>query len=378
MKFIDEVAIVAVGGAGGDGCVAFRREKYVPRGGPSGGDGGRGGHVILRADRSLGTLLDLKYRPLLRAERGQHGRGKDQYGRGGSDMVVGVPVGTLAFDAAGGELLADLRREGDEIVIAHGGRGGLGNIHFATSVRQAPRTATKGEPGQERSLRLELRLLADAGVLGLPNVGKSSLIARVSAARPRVADYPFTTLVPQLGVVRVDEGTSFVIADVPGLVEGAHRGTGLGTRFLRHLKRTAVLVHVLDLAALEGRDPVADHDLINAELAAADPALAQKPQIVAGNKLDLPDAQERFPEVAARFAARGIELLGFSAATGEGVPILVGRVAEALQRLARAAASVPGAAQEPSDPELGDEAAGGEGDFPAPRGDAGGRSRSNA
>lgn len=376
MKFIDEVAIVAVGGGGGDGCVAFRREKYVPRGGPSGGDGGRGGHVILRADRSLGTLLELKYRPLLRGARGQHGRGKDQYGRGGEDLVVAVPVGTLAYDANDDELLADLRREGDEVVIARGGRGGLGNIHFATSVRQAPRHATKGEPGEERSLRLELRLLADAGVLGLPNVGKSSLIARVSAARPRVADYPFTTLVPQLGVVRVDDATSFVIADVPGLVEGAHRGTGLGTRFLRHLKRTAVLVHVLDLAALDGRDPVADHDLINAELAAADPALAEKPQIVAGNKLDLAEARDLFPEVAARFAERGIELLGFSAATGEGVSAIVGRVAEALQRLGREDSS--DVADAPDEARSGDVADAEEDEDPPPRSETGKGSRSDA
>lgn len=337
MKFIDEVAIVAVGGAGGDGCVAFRREKFVPRGGPSGGDGGRGGHVLLRADRGLSTLLELTYRPLLRAERGEHGRGKEQYGRGGRDLTIAVPVGTLVFDQATGEQLADLSEAGREVVVARGGRGGLGNIHFANSVRQAPRTATKGEPGEERSLRLELRLLADAGVLGLPNVGKSSLIARVSAARPRIADYPFTTLVPQLGVVRVDEGASFVIADVPGLIEGAHRGTGLGTRFLRHLKRTAVLVHVLDLAPADARDPVADFDLINRELAAADPSLAAKPQIVVANKLDLPEARERLPEVSRRLAERGVELLGLSAATGEGVAALVGRVAAALQRLAREA-----------------------------------------
>jgi len=353
MKFIDEVAIVAAGGAGGDGCVAFRREKFVPRGGPSGGDGGRGGHVILRADRGLSTLLELKFRPLLRAKRGQHGRGKDQYGRSGEDLVVAVPIGTLVFDASAEDLLADLRSDGAEVVIAQGGRGGRGNIHFATSVRQAPRTATKGEPGEERSLRLELRLLADAGVLGLPNVGKSSLIARVSAARPRVADYPFTTLVPQLGVVRVDEATSFVIADVPGLVEGAHRGVGLGTRFLRHLKRTAVLVHVLDLAGSAERDPVADFDLINRELAAADPGLAEKPQIVAGNKLDLPEARERFADVADRLHGRGIEIVGISAATGEGVSALVGRIAAALARIARERRDDAAASEEPGAGEAG-------------------------
>ncbi|MEW6272662.1 MAG: GTPase ObgE [Thermodesulfobacteriota bacterium] len=337
MKFIDEVEIVAVGGAGGNGCVAFRREKYVPRGGPSGGDGGRGGHVVLRADRSLTTLLDLKYRPLLKAGRGEHGRGKEQYGRGGDDLVVRVPVGTIVRDAHGGETLADLREDGAEVIVARGGKGGLGNIHFATSVRQAPRHATPGEPGEERTLRLELRLLADVGVLGFPNAGKSSLIGRVSAARPKVGDYPFTTLVPQLGVVRVDEGSSFVIADVPGLIEGAHRGTGLGTRFLRHLSRTALLLHLLDLSPDTGRDPLHDFEVINRELELADPALAAKPQIVAANKIDLAEARERFPALARELAARGHAVLPISAATGEGVAELVARVARALDELRRAA-----------------------------------------
>lgn len=333
MKFIDEVEIVAMGGAGGNGCVAFRREKYVPRGGPSGGDGGRGGHVVLRADRRLTTLLDLKYRPRLVAARGEHGRGKEQYGRGGEDMVVRVPVGTIVRDAATGELLADLTEEDAEVIAARGGRGGLGNIHFATSVRQAPRTATPGEPGEERRLRLELRLLADVGVVGFPNAGKSSLIARVSAARPKIGDYPFTTLVPQLGVVRVDEGSSFVIADVPGLIEGAHEGTGLGTRFLRHLSRTALLVHLIDLSPESGRDPIGDFDVINRELALADPALAAKPQIVAANKLDLAEARAAFPRVAAELRARGHDVLGISAATGEGLAPLIARIARELRGL---------------------------------------------
>jgi GTP-binding protein len=335
MKFIDEVEIVAVGGAGGNGCVAFRREKYVPRGGPSGGDGGRGGHVILLADRGLTTLLDLKYRPLLRAERGEHGRGKEQYGRGGEDLVARVPVGTIVRDAATGETLADLSEDGAEVVVAHGGKGGLGNIHFATSVRQAPRHATPGEPGEERTLRLELRLLADVGVLGFPNAGKSSLIARVSAARPKIGDYPFTTLVPQLGVVRVDEGRSFVIADVPGLIEGAHEGTGLGIRFLRHLSRTALLLHLLDLSPASGRDPLHDFEVINRELELADPALAAKPQVVAANKIDLAEARERFPALERDLAARGHEVLPISAATGEGLPTLIARVARRLDELRR-------------------------------------------
>lgn len=352
MKFIDEVEILAVGGAGGNGCMAFRREKYVPRGGPSGGDGGRGGHVVLRADRSLTTLLDLKYRPRLVAGRGEHGRGSDQYGRGGDDLLVRVPVGTVVHDRDTGELLADLDRDAAETVIARGGKGGLGNIHFKTSTNQAPRHTTPGEPGEERNLRLELRLLADVGVLGFPNAGKSSLIARISAARPKIGDYPFTTLVPQLGVVRVDEGSTFVIADVPGLIEGAHAGTGLGTRFLRHLSRTALLLHVLDLSPDSGRDPLHDFAVINRELALADPALAAKPQIVAANKLDLAEARERFPELVATLAAQGHTVLGISAATGEGLPELITATARALQELARSAAGSPAA--EPADDEATD------------------------
>ena len=339
MKFIDEVQILAIGGAGGNGCMAFRREKYVPRGGPSGGDGGRGGHVVLRADRSLTTLLDLKYRPRLVAGRGEHGRGSDQYGRRGEDLLVRVPVGTLVHDAGSGELLADLDHDGAEVVAASGGRGGLGNIHFKTSTNQAPRHTTPGEPGEERQLRLELRLLADVGVLGFPNAGKSSLIGRLSAARPKIGDYPFTTLVPQLGVVRVDEGSSFVIADVPGLIAGAHQGTGLGIRFLRHLSRTALLLHLLDLSPDSGRDPIEDFAVINRELELSDPGLAAKPQIVAANKIDLAEARDRFPEVQAALAARGHTVLGISAATGEGLPELVIAIARALAELRARTAS---------------------------------------
>jgi GTP-binding protein len=330
MKFIDETEVLAIGGDGGNGCLAFRREKYVPRGGPSGGDGGRGGHVVLRADERLSTLLDLKYRPLLRAERGQHGRGKDQYGRSGADLVIAVPVGTIVEDAESGETIADLARTGDETIVAQGGRGGLGNIHFKTPTRQAPRYAEPGEPGKQRRLRLELRLLADVGVVGMPNAGKSSLVAALSAARPRIADYPFTTLAPQLGVVRVDEGASFVIADIPGLIEGAHLGAGLGIRFLRHVARTTVLVHLLDASGLSGREPLDDFDTVNRELAEADPALAAKPQIVVANKLDLVEARERFAGLARAFSARGIELLGISAAARTGLDVLVATIARTL------------------------------------------------
>lgn len=331
MKFVDEVEIEVAAGAGGNGCIAFRREKFVPRGGPSGGDGGRGGSVVLRADGRLTTLLDLRYRPKIQADRGEHGRGKDQYGRGGENEVVRVPVGTVVRDATSGEQLADLRVDEEEIVVASGGRGGLGNIHFTTSTRQAPRIATEGKPGEHRSLRLELRLLADVGVVGFPNAGKSSLVARLSAAKPKIADYPFTTLQPHLGVVRIDEGASFVIADVPGLIEGAHKGVGLGARFLRHLSRTGTLIHLLDLSAPDGRDPLQDLATIEDELARSEMGVGDKPRILVANKIDLPEARERLDSVRAELQQRGIPLLAISTATGEGLRELVHRVAEELR-----------------------------------------------
>ena len=330
MKFVDEVRIRVEAGDGGEGCVAFRREKYVPRGGPSGGDGGAGGNVVLRVDAGLSTLLDLSYPQTLRAGRGEHGRGKEQSGARGDDLVLRVPGGTLVYDDQDGDLLADLRAPGDEIVVARGGRGGLGNQHFATSTRQAPRHAQPGTPGEQKMLRLELRLLADAGLLGFPNVGKSTLIRAVSAARPRVADYPFTTLVPHLGVVRVDDEASFVLADVPGLIPGAHEGHGLGTRFLRHLSRTAVLVHLLDVSGLTGRDPLDDYDALCRELALASPELGTKPQIVVAGRVDLAETRDRLPEVRARLHARGIGLHAVSGVTGEGTRELVQRIMSAV------------------------------------------------
>jgi GTP-binding protein len=330
MKFVDEVRIRVEAGDGGDGCASFRREKYVPRGGPSGGDGGQGGDVVLRVDPGLSTLLDLSYPQTLRAGRGEPGRGKDQYGARGADLVVRVPAGTVVYDDELGVQLADLRAAGDTAVVARGGHGGRGNIHFATSTNRAPRRAEPGTDGERRTLRLELRVLADAGLLGFPNVGKSTLIRAVSAARPRVADYPFTTLVPHLGVVRVDEERSLVLADVPGLIPGAHAGHGLGTRFLRHLSRTAVLVHLLDVSGLTGRDPLDDFDTINHELALADPALAAKPQIVVAGKLDLAETRARVPDVRARFARRGIALRAVSGATGEGTRDLMRAIAAAV------------------------------------------------
>jgi len=339
MKFVDEVLIRVEAGDGGSGCASFRREKYVPRGGPSGGDGGDGGSVVLTVDPGLSTLLDLSYPQTLRAARGEHGRGKEQHGKSGADLVLRVPAGTLVYDADGGEPLGDLRGAGERVVVARGGRGGRGNAHFATPTNQAPRRAEPGTPGEQRSLRLELRVLADAGLVGFPNVGKSTLIRAVSAARPRVADFPFTTLVPHLGVVRVDDDTSFVLADVPGLIPGAHAGQGLGTRFLRHLARTAVLVHLLDLSGLTGRDPVADYDAINRELELASPRLAAKPQIVVACKLDLAETRARLPAVRAAFTQRRITLHAVSGATGEGAAALMGAVAGAV-RHARASGDV--------------------------------------
>src|SRR5213594_2401649 len=303
MKFVDEVRVRVAAGDGGRGCVSFRREKYVPRGGPNGGDGGDGGDVVLAVDPGLATLVDLSYPQHLRAGRGEHGRGKDQHGACGAELVLRVSPGTLVYDAETEELLADLRAAGERAVVARGGRGGRGNMHFATPTNRAPRRAEPGTPGEQRALRLELRVLADAGLLGFPNVGKSTLVRAVSAARPRVADYPFTTLVPHLGVVRFDGEGSFVLADIPGLIEGAHRGLGLGHRFLRHVSRTTMLIHLIDLSGLDGRDPLEDYTTINHELELASPELAAKPQIVVAAKLDLAETRARLPAARRACAA---------------------------------------------------------------------------
>jgi len=318
LQFIDEAAIRVQAGDGGNGCVAFRREKFVPRGGPSGGDGGDGGSVVLVADPQISTLLDLRYQQLYRAQRGGHGQGKDMDGRRGETLVVRVPQGTLVRDEESGEVIVDLAERGQEWVAARGGRGGRGNRRFATSTNQAPRHAEPGQPGEERRLRLELRLMADAGIVGYPNVGKSSFIARVSGARPRIADYPFTTLVPNLGVVALPGERSFVLADVPGLIEGAHAGAGLGDRFLRHLSRTRVLLHILELSAGRGGDAEADYDRVRTELSRFDATLTERPEVVAVNKIDLPETRAELEGLRQRFAARGITLHAMSAATGEG------------------------------------------------------------
>jgi GTP-binding protein len=319
VKFVDSCEVTVLAGNGGNGCVAFRREKYVPHGGPAGGDGGKGGDVVFVADEGKTTLLDVALSHQLAAERGEHGRGKDQYGKAGADLVVRVPVGTQGFDAETNELLFDVDAADKRVVVVRGGRGGRGNIHFATPYDRAPRRAEPGEPGETRKLRLELKVMADVGLLGFPNVGKSTFIRAVSRARPKVADYPFTTLVPHLGVAAVGEEASFVVADIPGLIPGAAEGAGLGIRFLKHVERTRALLHLVSLDPGEGREPLADYDAINAELAKFDAELAKRPQIVAMSKADLPDVREAYPKLKKKFARRGVELRLLSAATGEGV-----------------------------------------------------------
>ena len=331
MNFVDEVTMTVKAGDGGRGCVSFLREKFRPWGGPNGGNGGNGGAVILRVDPQRNTLLDLAHRHHVKAARGEHGRGKDQHGKNAKSFILSVPAGTIARDMESGEILADLRAAGQQIVIAHGGKGGRGNASFATSTNRAPRFAQPGLPGETRQIQLELRLLADVGLVGFPNVGKSTLISAVSAARPRVADFPFTTLVPHLGVVRYGDEGSFVMADVPGLIEGAHAGHGLGVRFLRHLSRTSILVHLLDISD-PARVPYADYRVINRELAAFDTALARRPQIVAVTKADLPITRDRFPEVQEVFARHEKKLHCISAVTGEGKQELMREIAHLLKQ----------------------------------------------
>ncbi|KKM11187.1 GTPase ObgE [Clostridiales bacterium PH28_bin88] len=330
--FYDRAKIYVKGGDGGNGVVAFRREKYVPKGGPSGGDGGRGGDVVLVTDPGLRTLVDLKYKRHYKAERGEHGQGKNMHGKSSEDLEIRVPPGTLVKDADTGEVLADLVEEGQRQVVARGGRGGRGNARFASAQNRVPTLAEKGEPGEERWLELELKLLADVGLVGFPNVGKSTIISMISAARPKIADYPFTTLVPNLGVVRVDEGRSFVVADIPGLIEGAHQGAGLGHDFLRHVERTRLLVHVLDTAETEGRDVLQDFTTINRELALFNQRLAGRPQVVAANKMDLPGAAEKLVLLKNELEPR-YRVFPVSATTGEGLAELVMYLGRLLEEL---------------------------------------------
>ncbi len=326
----DEAVIYVKGGDGGNGMMTFRREKYVPRGGPSGGHGGPGGNVILRADKSLNTLLPFKYQVHFKAEPGGHGGSSNKQGKTGEDLIVPVPPGTAVYDRDSGELIADLVVPGQEAIVARGGRGGRGNTAFKSSTNQAPRFAEKGEPGEELWLRLELKLIADVGIVGVPNAGKSTLLSVVSRARPKIADYPFTTLVPNLGAVVIDH-RDFVLADIPGLIEGAHAGHGLGDRFLRHIERTRMLVHLLNGLS---PDPLGDFEAINTELELFNPLLADKPQVVVLNKLDLPEVRAAWPQIQAALRAQGVnEPLAISAITGEGVQDLLRRVATMLDEL---------------------------------------------
>ena len=326
--FIDEAAIYVKAGDGGGGAVSFRRAKFVPRGGPDGGDGGRGGSIYLLATEDLNTLYAFHHKQRFKAERGEDGTGSRKHGSKGSDLIIPVPVGTVAYDSRGA-VMADLAAPGAEALVARGGRGGIGNVHFTTSVQQAPRIAQKGEPGEETELRLELRLLADVGLVGLPNAGKSTLLARITAARPKIADYPFTTLAPNLGVVALGD-TTFVVADIPGLIEGSHLGAGLGLEFLRHIRRTSLLVHLVDGSAA---DPLRELEVVNRELAEYEESLSEKPEVVVVNKMDLPMAREAWPGLSERLNGNGIDALAISAATGEGVKELVNLVAARLKEI---------------------------------------------
>ena len=330
--FVDEVTIDVKAGDGGNGSVAFRKEKYVPRGGPNGGDGGKGGDVYLEADSNLSTLLDFRYQRHYEALRGIHGTSRDMSGKNAGDITLKVPVGTTATDIETERILTDLTKHGQRVVIARGGQGGRGNAHFASSVQQAPKYAENGEPGEEHQIKLELKLLADVGLIGYPNVGKSTLIAALSAAKPKIADYPFTTLVPNLGVVRVDEERTFVIADIPGLIEGASEGVGLGHQFLRHVERTRLLCHLIDISGTTGREPLDDYAVINRELAAYDDKLAQLPQVVVLNKSDIADPEEA-ELLRAEFAAEDKPVFVISAATRVGLEPLVYFLAERLSEM---------------------------------------------
>jgi len=353
--FADEAKIYVKAGDGGNGCVAFRREKFVPRGGPSGGDGGHGGSIYLEANPHDNTLLRYRYNREFKADRGRHGEGSNCSGHAGEDMVLQVPVGTVVTDSDTGEQIADLTKAGQRVLLAKGGRGGRGNQHFAKPWHQAPRESEEGTPGQERNLHFELKLLADVGLVGFPNAGKSTLISRISAARPKIADYPFTTLVPGLGVVSADGapgksmGRSFVVADLPGLIEGAHTGVGLGIRFLRHIERTRLVAHLIDTSDASDRDPVHDFEIISGELAAFSEKLAAKPVIVIATKLDATTDRTRLEKLRDFCAAKGLEFHSISSASGEGIPQLVRAMADALDRLAPAAEELSDSPDEPSE-----------------------------
>lgn len=330
--FVDRARIHVAGGKGGNGAMSFRREKYVPLGGPDGGDGGHGGDVVLEAFSGLSSLLDFTRRIHVKAGDGRHGMGSNKHGASGGHQVIRVPCGTVVKDTRSGRIIADLDSTGARIVVAKGGRGGRGNARFATPRRKAPRIAEKGDPGEERWIELELKVLADVGLIGYPNAGKSTLLGRISRARPKVASYPFTTVSPNLGVVEVEEGHNFVVADIPGLIEGAHTGAGMGHEFLRHIERTRLLIHVVDASGSEGRDPGDDFDKLNIELSLFNPALGLLPQVVAANKLDLTSSASNIPLLRRKVEGRGFEMLEISALVGTGVGRLVARVWDLLKR----------------------------------------------
>lgn len=335
--FIDESKIRIAGGDGGNGCVAFRREKLVPRGGPSGGDGGRGGSIYLESTEGLNTLLKFRYKREFSAERGRHGEGSNCHGRAGEDLIIQLPVGTIVYDEESGERLWDFDAPGQKVVAAKGGRGGKGNAHFVTSTHQAPRKAQHGEIGEVKSLKLELKLLADVGLVGFPNVGKSTLISRLSSARPKIADYPFTTLEPHLGVVGLDQERSFVMADIPGLIDGAHEGRGLGIRFLKHIERTRLLLHMIDVAEISGRDPVEDYRVILGELESFSSALAQKPMLLVASRVDAAGQGDRLKALQKFCRKHDKQLYEISAVTGEGLETLKNAVWATLEQIPRPA-----------------------------------------
>lgn len=329
--FVDQVRVILIAGKGGDGCVSFRREYRVPKGGPDGGRGGDGGSIYLVSDSNLNTLSYFRYHPINKARKGAPGQGSNKQGKRGRDLYLKVPVGTMVRDAASGQILHDFLKPGEVFLAARGGRGGRGNASFATSTHQVPREFETGKPGEEKELILELKLIADVGLVGFPNTGKSTLISRISAARPEIADYPFTTLTPNLGVVDVDEERSFVVADIPGLIEGAHQGHGLGIQFLRHVERTRILVHLLDVSPLSGRDPVKDYRIIQTELEAFNPELAKRKQVIVANKIDLLAEDRKRLQAVRRLAAREKKpFLAISALTGKGLRELVGLLAALL------------------------------------------------
>jgi GTP-binding protein len=331
--FLDQAKISLKAGDGGSGCMAFRREKFVPRGGPSGGDGGRGGHVYLESTLRHNTLIQFRYKRIFEAERGEHGMGSKCHGRDGKDLIIQVPVGTMVFDEDRQELIHDFAEPDERILFCVGGRGGRGNAQFATSTNRAPRRWETGFPGESLNLRLELKLLADVGLVGFPNVGKSTLISRISAARPKIGDYPFTTLQPNLGVVELEDFKSFVVADMPGLIEGAHLGHGLGLQFLKHIERTKLLVHLVDLSDQHRRDPVDDFETVNRELNEFNDAMLKKPMLLVGSKLDAMDDPARLEKLKLLAKSKGLEFQSISAATGFGLQELKNKVAQLLERI---------------------------------------------